>query len=287
MATEAGALSLAVLIDADNANQKYAKAIFDEIAKLGEANVRRIYGDFSGQHLAGWNEPVQALAILQHQQRNNIKGKNASDIALVIDAMDLMHKGKLDGVCLVSSDSDFTRLSQRLREEGLKVYGFGERKTPVAFRNACSQFIYVENLVADAADDPQASAEPPRAEAERIETRQRPAPVSPDPGAGSPSAKSDPATAVPPTASAKEPASKAVPIIMKAMTGLDDDDGWATLSSVGSQITKIAPDFDTRSYGQTKLKDLVEKGGGFDMRRHEVKGWLLRPKNAKRKPKST
>ena len=118
--------SLAVLIDADNTSARHAHAIFEEIVKLGEANVRRIYGDFSGTRLAGWNKQIQSLAILQHQQRSDTTGKNASDIALVIDAMDLMHKGKLDGFCLVSSDSDFARLAQRLREDGLVVYGFGE-----------------------------------------------------------------------------------------------------------------------------------------------------------------
>ena len=139
--------SLAVLIDADNTSAKYAQAIFDEIVKLGEANVRRIYGDFASGRLAGWDDAVRSLAILQHQQRTNSKGKNASDIALVIDAMDLMYKRALDGVVLVSSDSDFTRLAQRLREEGLEVYGFGARTAVSAFRNACNRFIYVENLV--------------------------------------------------------------------------------------------------------------------------------------------
>ena len=136
-----------MLIDADNTSPVYAQAVFDEIVKFGEANVRRTYGDFSGNRLSGWNVAIESLAILQHQQRNNTTGKNAADIALVIDAMDLMFKGKLDGFCLVSSDSDFTRLTQRLREDGLAVYGFGERKTPVAFRNACTRFVYVENLL--------------------------------------------------------------------------------------------------------------------------------------------
>ena len=136
MVEDGGAPSLAVLIDADNTSARYAQAIFEEIVKLGEANVRRIYGDFSGDQHAPWDKAVQSLAILQHQQRSNARGKNAADIALVIDAMDLLHKGRLDGVCLVSSDSDFTRLAQRLREDGLAVYGFGERKTPEAFRKA-------------------------------------------------------------------------------------------------------------------------------------------------------
>ena len=144
MTNNAGAPSLAVLIDADNTSARYAEAIFEEIVKLGEANVRRIYGDFSGARLKSWNGAIQSLAILQHQQRSNTTGKNASDIALVIDAMDLMHKGTLHGFCLVSSDSDFTRLAQRLREEGMVVYGFGEQKAVKAFRNACNRFIYVE-----------------------------------------------------------------------------------------------------------------------------------------------
>ena len=156
---EAGAApSLAVLIDADNTSARYATAIFDEIVKLGEANVRRIYGDFSGSRLSGWDGAIKSLAVLQHQQRSNSKGKNAADIALVIDAMDLMHKGGLDGFCLVSSDNDFTRLAQRLREDGLAVYGFGERKTPEAFRNACSRFIYLENLLETGAEKGDAGA---------------------------------------------------------------------------------------------------------------------------------
>ena len=146
MATEGPAPRLAVLIDADNAVPRHAPHVFDEIATLGEAAVRRIYGDFADGRLKAWNEAVRSHAIVQHQQPNNTTGKNAADIALVIDAMDLMHKGKLDGFCLVSSDSDFTRLALRLREEGLDVYGFGERKTPESFRNSCKRFIYVENL---------------------------------------------------------------------------------------------------------------------------------------------
>ena len=178
-----GSPSLAVLIDADNTSARYAGAIFDEIVKLGEANVRRVYGDFTGTRLGGWDGAVESLAILQHQQRSNTTGKNAADIALVIDAMDLMHKGKLDGFCLVSSDSDFTRLAQRLREDGLVVYGFGERKTPEAFRNACNRFIYVENLIGEGSEKGAADATPEKKESPR----------------------------------------KAVNIIAKAMEGTDDD----------------------------------------------------------------
>ena len=131
---------LAVLIDADNASARYARAIFEATARLGDATVRRIYGDFSNGRLKSWNAAIRTFAIVQHQQPDHVRGKNAADIALVIDAMDLMYRERLDGFCLVSSDSDFTRLAQRLRDGGFRVYGFGERKTPHAFRNACHRF---------------------------------------------------------------------------------------------------------------------------------------------------
>ncbi|MDE0253510.1 MAG: NYN domain-containing protein [Rhodospirillaceae bacterium] len=224
-------MSLAVLIDADNTSPRYAHAIFEEIVTLGEANVRRIYGDFSEKRLSGWDEAVQSLAILQQQQRSNTKGKNASDITLVIDAVDLMHKGTLEGFCLVSSDSDFTRLAQRLREEGMAVYGFGEQKTPEAFRNACTRFIYVENLL---------EAEPE----------------------GKTGSSSPAGTAV----QKKETPGKARKLIANAI-GDPDDDGWENLARVGSRIQGAQPDFDPRSYGCANLSTLVEKSGGFDMRR--------------------
>ena len=237
--------SLAVLIDADNTSARYAKAIFEEIVTLGEANVRRIYGDFSGTRLKSWDDAIQSLAILQHQQRSNSTGKNASDIALVIDAMDLMHKGTLDGFCLVSSDSDFTRLAQRLREEGMVVYGFGEHKAVEAFRNACNRFIYAENL---------------------IETPVR---------------EGDASDATADAATKKQPPSKAVNIIAKAIED-SDDDGWAHLSGVGSRILGAKPDFDARSYGCSNLSTLVQKSGGFDIRKAQG-GVYIRRKAEKRK----
>lgn len=138
---------LAVLIDADNSSPRWAEAIFDEIASLGEASVRRIYGDFSRGQMSGWNERMPKMALVPHHQPANTVGKNSSDIALVIDAMDLLHTGRFDGFVLVSSDSDFTRLASRIREQGLDVYGIGERKTPEAFKKACKRFIFVENLI--------------------------------------------------------------------------------------------------------------------------------------------
>ena len=229
MASNGETKSLAVLIDADNTSARHAQAIFDEIVKLGEANVRRIYGDFSGGRLSGWDGAIQSLAILQHQQRSNSRGKNASDIALVIDAMDLMHKNTLDGIVLVSSDSDFTRLAQRLREEGLVVYGFGERKAVEAFRNACSRFIYVENLLEG----------------------------EPDKGDKAPARS---------TAQKKDAPRKARKIIADAI-GEPDADGWESLGSVGQRIQGAHPDFDPRSYGCANLSTLVERSGGFDIRK--------------------
>ena len=141
---------LAILIDADNTSPRIAAGLFEEVAKFGEARVRRIYGDFSGQRLKSWAEILQKYAIDPYQQFAYTTGKNASDIALVIDAMDLLHSGRFDGFCLVSSDSDFTRLASRLREQGADVFGFGEQKTPESFRQACRKFIYTENLLPEA-----------------------------------------------------------------------------------------------------------------------------------------
>lgn len=240
--------SLAVLIDADNASHRYAKAIFEEIAKFGEANVRRIYGDFADERLKGWREIMQSLAIVPSQQFNYTTGKNAADITLVIEAMDLMHRGHLDGFCLVSSDSDFTRLASRLREEGAVVYGFGQKKTPEAFRNACSRFIYIENLS-------EAGAE----------------------------AGNGTTVAAPPAAAKKESPAEAVDIIAKAIEESEDEDGWAHLGGIGSRILGIAPDFDPRTYGCSNLSTLATKSGGFDIRKGPGNAVHIRRKASGRK----
>lgn len=138
---------LAVLIDAENASAKISEALFKEIAAIGEAATRRIYGDFSSAQMRSWTEILARFAIQPQQNFANTKGKNSGDISLVIDAMDLLHSERFDAFCLVSSDSDFTRLASRIREEGVEVYGFGERKTPESFRQACTRFIYTENLM--------------------------------------------------------------------------------------------------------------------------------------------
>jgi uncharacterized LabA/DUF88 family protein len=229
---------LAVLIDADNVPSGYAEAIFEEIASLGEASVRRIYGDWSAQRLAGWAKKVAALGLVADQQFSNTKGKNASDIGLVIAAMDFLHSGLFDGFVLVSSDSDFTRLAARIREQGLDVYGIGEQKTPEAFRMACKRFIYVENLASGSA------AESPRPE---------PATTS-----GTPAEAPRPGT--------KEPPAKAIPLIIAAMRAIDPEGEWYSLGQIGQFITQGAPDFDTRTYGSAKLSDLIKKISRFEVK---------------------
>jgi uncharacterized protein (TIGR00288 family) len=244
---ENGTRRVAVLIDADNASAAHAAVIFEEVAKHGEANVRRLYGDVTSPRLGGWVKRLQELAILPQQQFNYVTGKNTADIALVIDAMDLMHTGAVDTFCLVSSDSDFTRLAQRLRESGKEVIGFGERKTPQAFRNACNRFIYFDNL----------------GHAEIAVAGEMPGGIAPV------------AVALPKTEAAqadepeKEPPSRAVPLILRAMADLEDDEGWVTLSALGNRLQNIAPDFDPRSYGQPKLSDVVRKAGAFDLEKSD------------------
>ncbi|MDB5403088.1 MAG: hypothetical protein QOD93_1672 [Acetobacteraceae bacterium] len=252
MATEARTTRLAVLIDADNAPPQIAPGLFEEIAKLGEASVRRIYGDFSGTRLKSWADHLSAHAIIPHQNFANTPGKNASDIALVIDAMDLLHSGRFDGFCLVSSDSDFTRLAARIREQGVDVYGFGEQKTPSSFRQACKRFFYTENLLP-----------PPPA----------PAKAAPPPKPAKPE-KSEKPEAKP--VRVMEPVSAGLELLHKAVVQLADDDGWARLDTVGTYILTLAPDFDTRSYGHSKLSNLVTKSGQFEVRRDAAKFIFIR-----------
>jgi hypothetical protein len=153
---------LAVLIDADNTSSKIADGLFDEVARIGEATLRRIYGDFSRGAVQGWDKDVMARHAIQPQQQfAYTSGKNSADITLVIDAMDLLHSGRFDGFCLVSSDSDFTRLAARLREQGMDVYGIGQQKTPESFRQACTRFIFTENFSGAAASEaPSRQAKP-------------------------------------------------------------------------------------------------------------------------------
>ena len=251
---------LAVLIDADNTAAKWADAIFEEIATLGEASVRRIYGDFSGPHLRSWEKKLAGLAVIPHQQFAYTKGKNSSDIALVIDAMDLMHTGRFDGFVLVSSDSDFARLASRLREQGLQVFGIGRTNTPEAFRKACKRFIFVENLLGDGSGPVEPVGDGPKkkestAPSEAGTPAREALPAAPD--------KEEAVEAV-----QKQPPTKAVPLIRAAMRSHDDD--WVPLSVIGSHVRAANPEFDPRTYGCTKLVDLMEKTGQFQVKRNEV-----------------
>jgi hypothetical protein len=239
---EARSDRLAVLIDADNTSSQIADGLFEEIAKIGEASVRRIYGDFAAQRMKGWSNVLSKHAIIPQQQFAYVTGKNASDIALVIDAMDLLHSGRFDGFCLVSSDSDFTRLAARIREQGVDVYGFGQQKTPESFRQACRRFIYTENLMP-----------------------------------GAPALDTDA-----PLTKPLHPPSAATPILRKVMSQMDSEEGWVPLSVLGHRLADFASDFDPRTYGYKRLSDLVRKTGAFDVEQAESGGLRARLKATQR-----
>ena len=224
---------LAVLIDADNASPAATEALLAEVARYGTAHVKRAYGDWTGTSLAGWKEQLLAWSIVPMQQFAYTYGKNATDSAMIIDAMDLLYTGRFDGFCLVSSDSDFTRLAQRIRESGLTVYGFGQRKTPSPFVKACDKFIYIENL---------AAPQPASSRAGRGTTPRAPAGTLPIDG-------------------------ELTALLRSAVEAGSDDDGWTHLGSAGNIITKQRPDFDTRSYGYAKLSDLFQATGLFELDR--------------------
>lgn len=228
---------LAVLIDADNAQPSVIEGLLAEVAKFGVASVKRIYGDFTSQRLQGWKQVLLKHSIHPVQQFAYTSGKNATDSSLIIDAMDLMYTGRFDGFCLVSSDSDFTRLAQRLREAGLTVYGFGERKTPDPFVQACDKFIYTEVLRQDAA------------EPEKVE------PAKP---VGKAPAKSAAKAAAAPAEKPKAPQQVPRKLLNQAIEEAGDEEGWAHLGAVGSYLNKLRSDFDPRLYGHRKLSELFK-----------------------------
>lgn len=219
---------LAVLIDADNAQPSLTEALMGEIAKFGTASVKRIYGDWTTPNLSGWKSIALDHSIQPIQQFRYTTGKNSTDSAMIIDAMDLLYTGRFSGFCLVSSDSDFTRLAARIREEGIAVYGFGERKTPKAFVSACDKFIYTEVLWPE-------------------EKKTVPQPEQ--------------------TGNLLKGDVKLVNLLRRAVDTASDDSGWARLSAVGTNIAKQSSDFDPRNYGYTKLGELVKATELFDIQK--------------------
>ena len=222
--------SLAVLIDADNASAAMIDGLIGEVAKLGVASVKRIYGDWTQPNLAPWKSVLLDHSIQPIQQFSYTTGKNATDSAMIIDAMDLLYTGNFSGFCIVSSDSDFTRLAARIRESGKRVYGFGERKTPRPFVSACDRFIYTEVF---AREQNEATGSAVVSRSEKV-------------------LRSD---------------TRLLSLIRAGIAAASDDNGWANLSAVGSYIGKTANDFDSRTYGFAKLSGLVEAVGLFDMDR--------------------
>lgn len=227
--SEEPTLRLAVLIDADNAQAAVIEGILAEVARFGEASVKRIYGDFTSPNSSSWKKALQKYAIKPVQQFAYTTGKNATDSTLIIDAMDLLYTRRLDGFCLITSDSDFTGLATRIREEGLLILGFGEQKTPDAFRNACHKFILTEVL--------------------------RPTVVEPEVASNRATVASP--TPTPPTPTLESPVFPKE-FVLAALEQSSDESGWAHLGTFGSYLTKLQPDFDSRVYGFKKLSDLVK-----------------------------
>jgi uncharacterized protein (TIGR00288 family) len=223
---------IAILIDAENAQLKSLGSILTELSKHGHIIVKRAYGDWSSNHLKNWKKTMNELVIQPIQQFSYTQGKNSSDAALIIDAMDLLYSGKFDAFAIVSSDSDFTPLASRLKESQIHVYGVGEKKTPSSFKNACDDFIYVEVLrELDAEDDESKS---PKAKA-KTKTKD---------------IKND---------------TKLINLLRNAMEDCADEDGWAALAECGGLIKKQLPDFDPRNYGYTKLSTLIQDTNLFEM----------------------
>ena len=229
-------LRLAVLIDADNVPHRLINGILEEIAKYGVPTFKRIYGDWTKPHVAGWKAVLLDHAITPVQQYSYTTGKNSSDSALIIDAMDILYTGRVDGFCVVSSDSDFTRLATRLREAGMKVFGMGEQKTPSAFRAACDKFIYIEIL-------------------EQVE------------GAGTKQIK------LADLRKKEKVISKAdkslVSLVTTSINDIADENGWAFLGELGNMLLKKRPDFDPRNYGFEKLLQLIRSLGQYEIDERE------------------
>jgi uncharacterized LabA/DUF88 family protein len=234
---------IAVLIDADNVSNKYISSIMNEVSNHGTPTYKRIYGDWTSVKMTSWKDVLLELSVIPMQQYSYTTGKNATDSALIIDAMDILYSGRVDGFCIVSSDSDFTKLASRLREAGMLVIGMGEKKTPVPFRAACDMFKYLEVLLA--------SVNGKGTEEEAVHKEK------------------DTAFFVAETAKKTPPnnkeRAKLIRTIRTIVTEISDEDGWAFLGELGSILNRRLPDFDSRNYGAMKLTPLIESLGSFDI----------------------
>lgn len=233
-------LRLAVLIDADNVPYANVKGMFEEIAKYGTPTFKRIYADWTKPTVSGWKKVLLENAITPVQQYSYTTGKNATDSAMIIDAMDILYSGRVDGFCIVSSDSDFTKLATRLREAGMKVFGFGEKKTPSPFIAACDKFIYIEILTEGGETEEPESKQPAKpAEERKTAPKQKAAILKTD--------------------------HKLVKLITDSIDDLADETGWAFLGDLGNMLLKRQPNFDPRNYGFTKLLQLMKSIGRFEI----------------------
>ncbi len=260
-------IRIAVLIDADNISHHYVQPMMQEIARYGNPTIKRIYGDWTKPNLAGWKNHLLDYALSPVQQFAYTTGKNSTDSALIIDAMDILFSGRAEAFCLVSSDSDFTRLATRLREAGKTVYGIGEQKTPNAFIAACDRFIYLE-ILQDEFDDDESSdkAEP---------DKNTKASKSTSAGRSKTSASKDSNKSTSNKRKSQKKAlehvdDKLIHLIDQSIQDLEDEDGWAYLGELGQLLTKKQPSFDARNYGFAKLSSLLLSIGRYEMDNKEV-----------------
>lgn len=256
-------LRIAVLIDADNVPYAHVKGMMEEISRYGTPTIKRIYGDWTTMGLSGWKKVLLDNAIIPIQQYGYTVGKNSTDSAMIIDAMDILYTGKVDGFCLVSSDSDFTRLAMRLREAGMHVLGMGERKTPTPFIAACDRFIYLEILGGEKEE---------RREEGKNEERSAPRRSRPKAAAVVPTESAEGSTGAEEAARPKISRVDAslIKLISTSVDDIADENGWAFLGDVGNLIQKKQPSFDSRNYGYRKLTQLIQATGRFEIDQRET-----------------
>jgi uncharacterized LabA/DUF88 family protein len=249
-------LRLAVLIDADNIPYSHVKEMMEEIAKYGTPTFKRIYADWTKPTVSGWKNVLLENAITPIQQYSYTTGKNATDSAMIIDAMDILYSGRVDGFCIVSSDSDFTRIALRLREAGMKVIGIGEKKTPIPFIAACDKFIYIEILKQPTKKSNPTPPPPPTKT--KSKAKRKPKDTTPEPPKPAPAI-------VPESESISSVDDKLINLLSDSINDLADEDGWTFLGTLGTLLLKKQPDFDSRNYGYGKLIRLIKSIDQFEI----------------------